>query len=854
MSSRDPSAPSAKSAFSVGRSNKLNQSPNANPNANANLENDGKIDNEKDEYESLYRISISFVRSFLDNPYVIVFMIIITLWSLFGNDIKYTSTTKSADSAFDGILSVIFVLYCIEILLTLYSKPDYFVIPNWKRMPNETLMDSLRRRFNVGGFYFWLDIISALSFIFELSWMIPSQQITLMSTAAGYASRERSTLARVNRLKRLFPLVRIGRLVKYLAILRTYYKKISVSQTSTSTTTGNQGGAEDEDSNNYSSSSESHVGAKMSDLTNQRVMVLVFSMLIIIPCVFITESDLTPDLATQFLNRMAYLNATNSTNFEQGLLFAVQNVITYANAIEIDITTYGTKQNFLYDHSLVNSLRPDEIIHFYANNQNPSVRTDIYFNFQQTVYYVHLYNIYTTIFVLALLVTSTYFFSNDVKKLVIGPIERMVELVREISANPLGVKYKMLSAADGFREGLETTVLLSTITKIGGLMRVGFGEAGANVIARNLAESSGGKLKIMGTGVMINSIFGFCDIRNFTDTTECLQEEVMLFVNRIAHILHNIVVQCKGSANKNIGDAFLLTWKVDDQDIAKPQLKNLADQALLAFLRTFIELSRHDEFICNFSAPAMARLLKRFPQYAVRIGCGLHYGWAIEGAIGSNRKIDASYLSPHVNFTEFLESSTKEYDVPLLISEPFFQMLSPSAQQHCRQVDRIRRNENEDPISLYTYDVDLSINFADVNRQRRLSNAPSLRHGGIRRSPSSRALVNNGATDLENPSHNTGAIKNAPLINISAYTKEIWNEDLELCELRHYFMKPEVKRNWGMGMGAYLNGEWDEAKKSFKKVLELTDNKDGPSKFLLKVMSETGYVAPKDWPGYRVDG
>ena len=56
-----------------------------------------------------------------------------------------------------------------------------------------------------------------------------------------------------------------------------------------------------------------------------------------------------------------------------------------------------------------------------------------------------------------------------------------------------------------------------------------------------------------GSGHLIRSIFGFCDVRNFTDTTECLQEEVMLFVNRIAHILHGIVIQCSGSANKNIG-------------------------------------------------------------------------------------------------------------------------------------------------------------------------------------------------------------------------------------------------------------------------------------------------------------
>ena len=64
---------------------------------------------------------------------------------------------------------------------------------------------------------------------------------------------------------------------------------------------------------------------------------------------------------------------------------------------------------------------------------------------------------------------------------------------------------------------------------------------------------------------------------------------------------------------------------------------------------------------------------------------------SITGAIGSNRKIDASYLSPHVNFTEFLESSTKEYGVPLLFSEQFYNLLSSRVKKLCRQVDRIRR-------------------------------------------------------------------------------------------------------------------------------------------------------------------
>jgi hypothetical protein len=37
----------------------------------------------------------------------------------------------------------------------------------------------------------------------------------------------------------------------------------------------------------------------------------------------------------------------------------------------------------------------------------------------------------------------------------------------------------------------------------------------------------------------------------------------MLFVNEIGAIVHGIVYNYSGSANKNIGEAFLLVWKFD---------------------------------------------------------------------------------------------------------------------------------------------------------------------------------------------------------------------------------------------------------------------------------------------------
>jgi class 3 adenylate cyclase len=39
-------------------------------------------------------------------------------------------------------------------------------------------------------------------------------------------------------------------------------------------------------------------------------------------------------------------------------------------------------------------------------------------------------------------------------------------------------------------------------------------------------------------------------------------------------------------------------------------------------------------------------LQERIPGFKVKLGFGLHLGWAIEGMIGSNFKADASYLSP----------------------------------------------------------------------------------------------------------------------------------------------------------------------------------------------------------------
>lgn len=191
----------------------------------------------------------------------------------------------------------------------------------------------------------------------------------------------------------------------------------------------------------------------------------------------------------------------------------------------------------------------------------------------------------TTFLVCIVLGSGAMFFSKLTTDLVISPIEDMVSRVNNITNDPLKAAHEeeerllyeeMAEKQDAdntnlegvknmSKEGpLETAMLEKTLSKIGALLALGFGEAGSKIIAQNMAK--GDDVNPMLPGVKIISIFGFCDIRNFTDATEVLQEGVMLFVNEIGEIVHGIVDRYSGAANKNIGDAFLLVWKLEEED------------------------------------------------------------------------------------------------------------------------------------------------------------------------------------------------------------------------------------------------------------------------------------------------
>lgn len=51
---------------------------------------------------------------------------------------------------------------------------------------------------------------------------------------------------------------------------------------------------------------------------------------------------------------------------------------------------------------------------------------------------------------------------------------------------------------------------------------------------------------------------------NYFDVVECLQDEIIVFINKIIAIIHGTAERWKGQANRNLGNLYLLSWKIDE--------------------------------------------------------------------------------------------------------------------------------------------------------------------------------------------------------------------------------------------------------------------------------------------------
>lgn len=174
----------------------------------------------------------------------------------------------------------------------------------------------------------------------------------------------------------------------------------------------------------------------------------------------------------------------------------------------------------------------------------------------------------------------------------------------------------------------------------------------------------------------------FSDIRGFTDISELLPpEKVVEILNMYFAAMSDVVFKYEGTLDKFIGDALMAFWGAPIRASDHPRR---AVAAALEMHRRLKEVNARLE-------------TKGWPH--IRMGIGINTGDVILGNIGSEKKLDYTVIGDNVNLASRLESLTKEYDCPLLISESTYAVLGDELP--CAIVDQVRVRGKQHPVRIY---------------------------------------------------------------------------------------------------------------------------------------------------------
>lgn len=481
---------------------------------------------------------------------------------------------------------------------------------------------------------------------------------------------------------------------------------------------------------------------------------------------------------------------------------------------------------------------------------------DFYFDLRPFTRKDSAFNLSTVGFICFVLCVAAMSFSNDANYLVLNPVEKMIKRVEAIRDDPLvamkmadeefrveeikkakqkkrGKEHFWKFAEDMIRcrtcsrevsEPMETVILEKTIIKLGSLLALGFGEAGANIIGANMRGADSAGVNAMIPGRRVDCVIGVVRIRDFSIATEVLKQRIMNFVNQIAEIVHGIVDEYYGAANKNNGDMFLITWPLENLDAQS--VTRLAEMSVCSFAMILGALHR---------SPLLAEY-RRHPGLQQRLGSncrvnlsfGLHCGWAIEGAVGSEFKIDASYLSPHVSVAKNIELATVTYGVPFIIADSVLNLLTEGMVEKTRLMDRVIITGSPHPMGIHSVDLDFTSVRVDPSEPLQMPWTSQRRY--------------RARQFLEQEKQQK--------LNFSIEIRELWDKDRNIKAMRRRY-NTEFFQHFNMGYQNYAQGEWAVAKRMLEYTQTLLGFDDGPSGAILHFMDDHHYVVPKDWIGVR---
>ena len=777
------------------------------------------------------------IRLFVESNYYKIYSTFLTIFALYIDDIKKLTTEKDYDKLFDIIIIIIISLFLLELILYFFLDEKYGC-----------------------GLFFWIDIISIISMILEIS-NISEKIIYYDSSGIQQVKTNRMSIMKISKSLKIIRIVKMTKLIK---LLNHFFKRKK---------------KENEEEKN-----DGDISSRFEDFSSKKMIILIILLLI---AIIIFNPNYYYSMRTEIEYGIQLFNDIDENNIK------ILN-----NTFNLYISHYQKSKKFpiiyanIYGFEFVNKdfsskLRLTEKLSYYdkcVGNRNPEIKSNeniikhltqlgiipsstilinkcivIFDNRYQSRLSSKL-NMLKTTSILIIFIIGFLLFCEDMEDLVLKPLENMTNKIENMAKNPISSmddnsnnitkekKKKKINICKKSKniEMLETQVLEKKISKICAMLSLGFGEAGAQIISSVLQEGVNVEMNPIIPGKKVMGIYGFCDIRNFTDTTEVLQQQVMIFVNQVAEIVHEIVSDYCGSGNKNIGDAFLLVWKFDNKFIKSSidkngkvnlrlnkceQVSQLCDMALISFIKILIQISKSYKLAVY---KKHIGLNARMKNYRVKLGFGLHLGPSIEGAIGSMFKIDASYISPDVNMANSLEEKTKDFSKELIMSGEFVDYLSDNSKKNLRLLDIIKNSNGE--INRY-YSIDMD--FKNLHTEKKEDSI--FKDDDLQNKLEKIREKRKKAKELYN---------DVILRNKNNVWEEFISNDSDYEKIRLKFSE-EFISTYNLGMKKYIEGKWDEAKIHLMKAESIIGEKDVPSENILEYMKQYNFIAPSDWMGYK---
>lgn len=173
----------------------------------------------------------------------------------------------------------------------------------------------------------------------------------------------------------------------------------------------------------------------------------------------------------------------------------------------------------------------------------------------------------------------------------------------------------------------------------------------------------------------------FCDLQNFTHISEELNpKQVNRLLNEYFTVMTEILFKHEGTIDKYIGDAIMAFWNAPTTQAAHAQR---AVEAALEMDRAINDLA--NTFIARgWPGPTM--------------GIGINTGRANVGSMGSKYRMAYTAIGDAVNLASRIETLTRTYRVPIIISEHTQQQLNGIS---CREIDLVRVRGKQQQTRIY---------------------------------------------------------------------------------------------------------------------------------------------------------